>query len=113
MRNRSLLRAQILVLASIIALPFGGGALPAQQQPDPYGVYHVGNGVTLPKPTFMPQPEYTESARKKKINGTVVVTMIVTPEGKVRAVKVTKSLDKDLDKQAIATVGTWKFEPAT
>jgi TonB family protein len=39
--------------------------------------------------------------------------MIVTAEGKVRDLKVTKSLDKDLDKQALAAVSTWRFEPAT
>jgi protein TonB len=39
--------------------------------------------------------------------------MIVTAEGKVRDVKVIKSLDPSLDKQAIAAVRMWKFEPAT
>jgi TonB family protein len=34
-------------------------------------------------------------------------------EGKVRDVKVIKSLDPGLDKQALAAVRTWKFEPAT
>jgi protein TonB len=100
------------VLVSVIALPFDG-TLSAQQQPDPYGVYHVGNGVTLPKPVSMPNPEYTEKARKKKLNGVVVIAMIVTPEGDVRDLKVIKSLDKDLDKQALAAVSTWNFEPAT
>jgi TonB family protein len=42
-----------------------------------------------------------------------VVEMIATPEGKVRDLKIAKSLDKDLDKQALAAVSTWKFEPAT
>ncbi len=61
----------------------------------------------------MPNPEYTDKARKKKLNGTVVVEMIVTAEGKVRDPKVIKSLDEGLDKQALAAVRTWTFEPAT
>jgi protein TonB len=69
--------------------------------------------VTAPKPVYRPDPEYSEKARKKKINGTVVVAMIVTQEGRVREVKITKGLDKGLDKQALAAVRTWKFEPAT
>ena len=69
--------------------------------------------VTAPKATYAPQPEYTDKARKQKINGTVVLTMVVTEEGKVRDVRVTKSLDRGLDKQAIAAVSTWKFEPGT
>ncbi len=101
-----------VVLVSLIVLPIGG-TLSAQQQPDAYGVYEVGNGVMAPKPVSTPNPEYTDRARKKKLNGSVVVAMIVTPDGKVRDPKVTKSLDKDLDKQALAAVSTWKFEPAT
>src|SRR6266853_1492915 len=70
-------------------------------------------GGTAPKPVYTPDPEYSEKARKKKINGTVVVAMIVTQEGRVRDVKIAKSLDAGLDKQALAAVRTWKFEPAT
>ena len=90
-------------------------ALLAQDPADklPEGVYRPGHGVTAPKATYAPQPEYTDKARKQKINGTVVLTMVVTEEGKVRDIKVTKSLDRGLDKQAIAAVSTWKFEPGT
>ena len=98
----------------VIALLFVGTALaPAQAPENTFGpVYEIGNGVTAPRPVSTPDAEYTDKARKKKINGTVVVAMIVTPEGKVRDVKVTKSLDKELDKQALAAVSKWRFEPA-
>ena len=77
-------------------------------------VYDPGkDGVTIPKAIYQPNPEYTDNARRKKIKGTVVVSMIVTPDGTVRDPKVTKRLDKDLDKQAIACVKQWKFQPAT
>jgi protein TonB len=112
MRNIRSFCVHVVALVSVIALPISG-SLSAQQQPDPYGVYEVGNGVMAPKPVSVPNPEYTERARKKKLNGSVVVEMIVTPEGKVRDLKIAKSLDKDLDKQALAAVSTWKFEPAT
>lgn len=76
-------------------------------------VYEPGNGVTIPKGIYLPNPAYSEKARKKKISGTVLVDMVVTADGKVRDVKVTKSLEPSLDQQAIAAVQTWKFEPAT
>jgi TonB family protein len=76
-------------------------------------VYEIGNGVTPPKGTYMPNPEYSEEARKKKISGTVLVAMVVTPDGKVRDVTVIKSLERSLDQQAIAAVRTWTFERAT
>ena len=78
-------------------------------------MYEVGLGsdVTPPKPVYRPNPEYVDKARREKINSAVIRSMIVTTEGKVRDVKVIKSLDPGLDKQAIAAVRTWKFEPAT
>ena len=66
-----------------------------------------------PKAIYMTDPEYSESARKKKINGTVTLAMIVTAEGKVRDLRVIKGLDKGLDKQALAAVSVWRFQPAT
>ncbi len=83
-----------------------------QQQPDPNGVYKVGSGVTAPKPISMPNPEYTDRARRKKIRGTVMVSFVVAEDGSVRDARVTKSLDKDLDHQAVDAVMRWKFQPA-
>jgi len=107
--------SQVVAVGSAIALLLGGGALLAQDPPDKTSdtVYEMGNGVMAPKPVYTPDPEYTERARKKKIHGAVLLEMIVTAEGKVRDLKVTKSLDLGLDKQALAAVSTWKFEPAT
>jgi periplasmic protein TonB len=104
-----------VALASASALLFCGSVVLAQDPPDktPEVVYEVGSGVTSPKPIYTPDPEYSESARKKKINGTVTLAMIVTADGKVRDPKITRSLDKGLDKQALAAVSIWRFEPAT
>jgi periplasmic protein TonB len=116
MRNLTKAFARNVILMSVVAFLLGGGVALAQDQPDkdqPDPVYELGNGVTAPKGVYTPNPEYAESARKKKIKGDVELAMIVTAEGKVRDLKVTKSLDKDLDKQALAAVSTWRFEPAT
>jgi protein TonB len=114
MRNLKRPFAKNIMFASAVALLFSGSTLLAQDPPDktPEAVYAVGNGVTAPKATYAPNPPYVEKARKAKISGLVVLSMIVTAEGKVRDVKVTKSLDEGLDKQAVETVRTWKFEPA-
>jgi periplasmic protein TonB len=116
MRNLTRAFARNVMLAKVVALLLSGGVASAQDQPDkdqPDPVYEVGNGVKAPKGLYMPSPEYAESARKKKINGNVTLSMIVTPEGRVRDLKVIKSLDKDLDKQTLAAVSTWRFEPGT
>ena len=115
MRNLTGAFAGKVVLASLVAFLFSGGVVLAQNQPakssDP--VYEVGNGVTAPRPVYSPNPEYVDKARREKIAGNVTLAMILTAEGKVRDLKVTKSLDKGLDKQALAAVSTWRFEPAT
>jgi TonB family protein len=76
-------------------------------------VYKVGGEVKPPKLLYGPDPEYTKAARKDKLQGTVVLWMIVGEEGKTRDLKVTQSLRTDLDQQAIAAVTKWKFKPAT
>ena len=71
------------------------------------------NGIASPKAVYHPDPEYTDRARKRKIRGTVLLSMIVTPQGDVREPKITQSLDKELDQQALRAVSKWRFEPAT
>jgi len=80
--------------------------------PVPPHIYHVGEGVTLPKATFSPTPEYTIEAAKKKIEGIVLLSLIVLPDGTSRNVTVTKGLGYGLDEQAVKTVSTWRFQPA-
>ncbi len=113
--KRAFAKSALLTSAASLLLLLSGCFAIAQDQPDKTSetVYELGNGVKAPKPVYMPDPEYTDSARKKKINGSVTLAMIVTAEGNVRDLKVVKGLDKGLDKQALAAVSTWKFEPAT
>jgi TonB family protein len=115
MRNLTRAFAGNVMLASLVTVLLIGGVALAQDQPgkssDP--VYEVGNGVTAPRPVYSPSPEYVDKARREKITGNVTLAMTVTAEGKVRDLRVTKSLDKGLDKQALAAVSTWRFDPAT
>src|SRR5208283_903851 len=76
------------------------------------GVYRPGHGVSIPKMIYGPEPAYTEKARKKKLQGVIVLQIVVTAEGTTRNVTVQKSLSPDLDESAIKTVSQWKFEPA-
>ena len=80
--------------------------------PAPPHIYHVGEGVSLPKATFSPTPEYTTQAAKKKIEGTVLLSLIVLPDGTPRNVAVSKGLGYGLDEQAVKAVSTWRFQPA-
>jgi len=76
------------------------------------GYYHVGGGVSPPRAIFSPDPEYSEEARKAKYQGTVVVWIVVGPDGRVHEAKVQRSIGLGLDEKALEAVKLWKFDPA-
>jgi periplasmic protein TonB len=76
------------------------------------GVFRVGGGVSAPRVTYQPDPEYSEEARKAKYQGTCVLWLVVGPDGRPRDIRVARSLGLGLDEKAIEAVKTWKFEPA-
>jgi TonB family protein len=76
-------------------------------------VFHVGGGVTAPRPLFEPDPEYSEEARKAKYQGSVVLDVIVGPDGRPHNLRVLRSVGMGLDEKAIEAVQRWKFAPAT
>lgn len=77
------------------------------------GAYKVGNGVTQPIPLYHPEPEYSEDARKAKLQGSVLLYIEVDSSGKVINPKVVKALGLGLDEKAIEAVLKWKFKPGT
>jgi protein TonB len=76
------------------------------------GPYRVGGGVSAPRILFSPDPDYSEEARKAKYQGTVVLWVVVGPDGRTRDIRVQRSLGLGLDEKAMEAVRTWKFEPA-
>ena len=73
--------------------------------------YRVGNGVSAPRAVYSPDPEYSDEARRVKMQGNVVLSLVVDPRGHVRDVRVARSLGMGLDEKAIEAVRKWKFEP--
>ena len=77
-------------------------------------VYDLDSGVTAPVPLAAPRPQYTEAARRAKIQGTVRVRCVVRPDGACSNVVIVRSLDRTfgLDEQAVHAIGEWRFRPA-
>ncbi len=78
-------------------------------------VYRAGNGVTPPRPAGrIPDPEYTESARRARAGGNVSLRFIVSEDGSVDNVTYAlPALGFGLDQQAARTVQEhWRFTPA-
>ena len=75
------------------------------------GPYVAGAGVTAPRPIYDPEPDYSDEARKQKYQGTVVLQVIVGPDGRPSDIRVVRSLGLGLDEKAIEAVQQWRFEP--
>jgi len=88
--------------------PPGSGQQGSAQNP----IESVGRGVSPPKKIYGPEPPYTDEARRACVQGTVVLSIVVDPDGNVSDARVTNSLEPGLDDSALRTVRTWRFEPA-
>lgn len=86
---------------------------PPPPPPVPSGPMRVGGAVKAPTVTNRAQPEYTETARKARVAGTVIVEAIIDRNGNVDRVKVIKGLPMGLSEQAANAVRKWKFKPGT
>jgi TonB family protein len=75
--------------------------------------YRVGGGVTPPGLLYKVEPEYTQEARAAKLQGTVLLYVEISPEGKAENISVRRSLGLGLDEKAIEAVRRWKFKPGT
>jgi TonB family protein len=81
---------------------------------DDGGGYSPGvGGVTAPKPIYSPAPNYSEEARKAKLQGTVMLSLVVDIHGNPTDIHVVRSLGLGLDENAMEKARTWRFTPGT
>ena len=76
----------------------------------------VINSSTKLKPAHALNPspvKYPESARKRNVEGTVILEADINELGKLLDVRLRQGRDSDLDEAALSTVKHWKFQPAT
>ena len=76
------------------------------------GIYRAGGAVSAPRLIKEVKPNYTREALLQRIQGTVVLEVIVTADGCASQIRIVRSLDAGgLDEEAAAAVGQWRFEP--
>ena len=95
--------------ASVIAT-VAIGLLVAAPQDD---VHKVGNGVSAPSVQSKVDPEYTTEAHDAKVEGSVVLSVVIGPDGKAHDINVVKHLGSGLDEKAVEAIQKWTFNPGT
>jgi len=100
------------IAATAMALPLGWPIGDAAAHPQQV-VDGKDPGVTLPKVISEVKPQYTPEAMQAKIEGTVTMTAVIRTDGTPGNIEITTSLDTEygLDRQAVAALGQWRFEP--
>jgi len=68
---------------------------------------------TRPFPLNNPRPNYTEDARRNKVQGVIRTRALVGPDGLVKDVRLVTHLPDGLDEEAIVAVKQMRFRPAT
>jgi TonB family protein len=97
---------------------------PSGSNPDASRRYHVGNGVSAPELIYSVNPEFTDKARRKKLGGTCVVSILVDVNGTPQDVHVLRSIASTvspklhsaamgLDENAIKAARQYRFKPGT
>jgi TonB family protein len=77
------------------------------------GPYRPGSGVTPPELLREVKPDYTDDARRRGVEGDVVLEIVVRHDGTVGNVRLVERLGAGLDERAVAAVRQWRFKPAT
>ena len=102
LNRRRILMAALALVA--VALPLA--ALQGRK------IHRIGGDVTPPQILVKNEPTYTEAARDAKIQGAVLLNVVIEANGRIEEVSVERGLDPDLDANAISAVRTWEFAPA-
>jgi protein TonB len=77
------------------------------------GPFRLGGQVKEPRRIREVKPIYPEEARKARVEGVVILEIIVDKLGNVRDPQVLRPLPMGLTEAAIDAVRQWKYEPST
>ena len=76
-------------------------------------VFHLGPGIVPPFVAQKPKPADTEEARLAKLEGSVLLSVVVGADGMPRDIQVVRPLGLGLDERAVENVRVWQFTPGT
>ena len=77
------------------------------------GPFRPGSGIEAPRLLHEVKADYTDEARRRGIQGEVVMEIVVRRDGTVSDAKILQRLGAGLDERAVQAVRQWRFAPAT
>lgn len=95
----------VLLIMAALARTVAGGQAPNSDIP-----LRIGNGVTAPKVVYKVEPIYTPEARDARLQGTVVLSVVVGRDGVPSDIRVLRPF-AGLEDEAIYAVRHWRFKP--
>jgi protein TonB len=101
-----------LIIASLFLGACGSHDTPTTPPPPPAEPVRVGGNVTEPVKTKNVQPAYPAEARQKRIQGIVILDVVVDATGHVGDIRVLQSPDPLLSDASIEAVRQWEYRPA-
>jgi TonB family protein len=75
------------------------------------GIFKIGGDVSAPVLISKFEPEYSDEARRAKISGSVLLSVVIDEHGIPRNFHVIRPLGLGLDQKAIEAVQRWRFRP--
>ncbi len=72
----------------------------------------AASDLSWPVPLRKVDPKYPPELRKGNVEGEVELYAIIRKDGSVDSIQVVRSVDPDLDANAMDALAQWKFQPA-
>ena len=76
-------------------------------------IYKIGPGISAPAVLYKVEPEYSEEARRAKLQGTVIISVLIDTSGHAVSMRVVRELGLELDEKAMEAINQWRFKPGT
>jgi TonB family protein len=77
----------------------------------PAGAFSLSAVSTAPVLVHKVEPEYSEEARKARLNGTVLLRIVIDVDGSPIDIQVVRSPGLGLGERAMQSVAKWRFRP--
>ena len=107
---RFTLRAHPLI-ALTVAAPPAAQKIAAAAQTEAFAAEQVGGHISAPIPAILTDPEIPPS-RKLARHGVCLLGVTIDANGLPQNIHVVRSLDRELDSNAMEAVKNWRFKPA-